>query len=387
MSNQSMSVSGLALLIALSHMPEAVAHASSHDLLFAQAVYPLAAVSSPETTEGKTTLRINGSTHLSGINTLLEQGFEGKFSSTNVEINYSSTDAALAALQQKQIDLAAIDRPLTDQEKAQNLVAIPLGRENIAVVVGIDNPFAQDLTMVQLIKILQGEITDWAELGGAPAPIRVIQRSPNDPVQQALQRYPILRDAFNGNAQAVQLSDDRPQTLIEALGSDGISFAITDQVMDQPKVRILSMHSILPSDSNYPFSSPLAYVYQGPEPTPAVRAYLDYATTPEMQHTLKTKAPAIASQSGVPNSEAGTEAKPGKASASEKSHEAEQKGTSSKEKSGYSKSGSKIPSVSGYLRLSRSLVFAFVVGIFIWTLFSNNQVKPDETSSKVTPHP
>ena len=86
---------------------------------------------------------------------------------TDVILSVSRDDAVLRALQAGEADLAAIGRPLTEEELAQNLTEVPISREKIAIIVGRDNPFQGDLTFEDFARILWGDITNWSQLGGA----------------------------------------------------------------------------------------------------------------------------------------------------------------------------------------------------------------------------
>jgi phosphate transport system substrate-binding protein len=94
------------------------------------------------------------------------------------------------------------------------------------------------------------------------------------------------------------VSEDQTDAVVESLGKDGIGYAIVDQVANREDVKILSMHKVMPTDAKYPFSQPLTYVYKGPEPNPAVRAFLGYATAAENQ-TLVESARAAGAAAGT----------------------------------------------------------------------------------------
>ena len=64
-------------------------------------------------------------------NQALKQRFEKQLPGTKVEINAGGSDGAIAALLDGKIDLAAIGRPLIQQEKAQGLVQVPLSRQKM----------------------------------------------------------------------------------------------------------------------------------------------------------------------------------------------------------------------------------------------------------------
>lgn len=123
-----------------------------------------------QTSPAPTTIRIDNLTRMAPINQALKKQYETQFSDTTIEIKPQQADSNLQPLQNKQADLAAISRLLTDEEKAQGLVQVPVTREKIAIVVGKDNAFAAGLTIDQVVKIFRGEITDWSQLGANPVP-------------------------------------------------------------------------------------------------------------------------------------------------------------------------------------------------------------------------
>jgi len=223
---------------------------------------------------GATTIRIDGSSSMAVTNQTFTQRLKQRAPSTEVKVDYQGSDAALRLLQEGKIDLAAIGRPLTAEEKANSFVVVPQSRKKIAIVVGSDNPYAGDLTFEQFAKIFRGEITDWSEIGGQPGPIQLVDRPDSDDTRRALQTYEVFKQApFQAAKGALKLTQDDTAAMTRKLGTRGISYAIADQVTAQPGVRIVPMHKTLPSDPRYPFSQPLAYVYKG-EPSPAVQAFL-----------------------------------------------------------------------------------------------------------------
>lgn len=235
-----------------------------------------------------TTVRIDGSTSMTGISQTLKQKFESQFPDTQVDLTQNGTAAALQDLQDGKIDLAAIGRPLTDQEKAAGLVQTPITRRKIAVVVGEQNPFPGDMTGEQFAAIFRGEIVNWSEIGGPNKAIRVIDRVTTD-TRVALQPYPVFQAGpFQTGRTGAPIEDEATEEMVKQLGDDGISYAIVDQVTNRPGVKIVSLYGTLPTDPNYPFSQPLTYVFKGPNPNPAVQAFLGYATTPDNQQAVAT---------------------------------------------------------------------------------------------------
>lgn len=161
-----------AMLLALAATSEALAAslmASSTSV--AQAPTPTS-FPLPSSVPSGSSLTVDGSSSMTLINEALKQRFEQKFAGTTVKLSNAGTTSALESLVNGDIDLAAIGRPLTTAEKAEGLVAVPISREKIAIIVGSDNPYTGSLTFEQFAKIFRGEITSWSEVGGEPGNIR-----------------------------------------------------------------------------------------------------------------------------------------------------------------------------------------------------------------------
>ena len=244
-----------------------------------------------------TPLRIGGGS-ATGLTQRLESGFSTQPSALPVTTQGLETDAALQALQRNEVDLALVGRPLTAAEQAQGLTAVPVHGEKIAVVIGADNPFADSLTVYQLVDILQGRLTDWSALGRAAGPIQLVDWPEDSDLRRSLLSYP----AFQGVSQTLPATAvetaDLPDFL-QALGENGIGFAIASQVSQRSDVKLVPIHQTLPTDLRYPFSQVWSYVYQG-QPTPTMQAFLDYATGPEGQAALAGLSPRPNRQASPP---------------------------------------------------------------------------------------
>jgi phosphate transport system substrate-binding protein len=242
----------------------------------------------PESLPDNAKIQIDEASSMAAASKALQERFVKKFPTAKVTIEDRTTEESLAALEKGEIDLAAIGRPLMPEEKDRGLSQVPISREKIAIVVGADNPFSGNITFEQFAKIFRGEIKDWSELGGTPGPIRFIDRPETSDTRHSFQRYPVFQKApFQTGETAEPIAEDNTDTMVKALGKDGIGYAIASQVLNRDGIRVLSMHKTLPTDSRYPFSQPRGYVYKG-TPNPAVASFLGYATTPEGQEAIKT---------------------------------------------------------------------------------------------------
>lgn len=248
----------------------------------------LEGVEIPATLPDGTTLNINSSEAMRLVNDALRSRFTQQYDGTQVEVNYQNADEAIQALINGDIDLAAVGRGLTDAETQQGLEQIALTRPKIAIITSPENPFDGSITVEQFAQIFRGEITNWSQVGGADAPIVVVDRPAVSDTRQAFQNYPVFQNApFEAAADAIALDEDSTQAVIAELGPNSIGYAVAEQVLDDPAVKIVPMHDTLPDDPRYPFSQPLSYVYQGDNPSPAALAFLGYATNPDNEAVIE----------------------------------------------------------------------------------------------------
>ncbi|HIK43358.1 MAG TPA: substrate-binding domain-containing protein, partial [Leptolyngbyaceae cyanobacterium M65_K2018_010] len=256
--------------------------------LWAQTPNPLEGVQIPTTLEAGTQLAIQSSEAMRPINEALASRFSEQYGNVPVNVVYNDADTALKALADQKTDLAAIGRGLTESELQSGLQQIPLSRHKIAIIVSPENPFNGSLTIEQFAQIFRGEITNWSQVGGPDAPIVLIDRPVTSDTRQAFRNYPVFQNApFQAAAGATVLQTDDTAAVIQDLGPTGISYAIADQVIDNPAVKIVPMHETLPDDPRYPFSQPLAYVYRANDPSPAALAFLGYATNPDNEAIIE----------------------------------------------------------------------------------------------------
>jgi ABC-type phosphate transport system substrate-binding protein len=239
--------------------------------------------------QGTTVKLANSSTRTTDISNALKQAFVAKFAGTQIISTTQPSAIALQSVLDGKVDLAALSRPLTAAEKAQGLVAVPIAREKIAIIINAASPFNGSLSLKQFADIFRGQITNWSQIGGPAGAIRVIDRPDNSDLRQSFRTY----SAFNiGTLQtggnATQLNDDNTTAVVNALGPDGIGYAPISQIRRLSSVRALPLHNTLPDNAKYPFSQSYLYVFKGPNPNPAAAAFLGFATAPSSQQLANT---------------------------------------------------------------------------------------------------
>ena len=83
-----------------------------------------------------TTITIDGSTSMVLINQALKAAFLQAYPGTVVNTSATGSDNGIQALLGGSVTLAALSRPLTAEEQQRGLVAVPVAKDRIAIVVG-----------------------------------------------------------------------------------------------------------------------------------------------------------------------------------------------------------------------------------------------------------
>lgn len=78
-----------------------------------------------------TTININGATSMVQINQAIKKGFEREFPETAIATKARGTEVGIELLQEGKINIAAISRPITEQEQATGLNAVPIAKDAI----------------------------------------------------------------------------------------------------------------------------------------------------------------------------------------------------------------------------------------------------------------
>ncbi len=232
-----------------------------------------------------TTVRIDGSTSMVSINQSLKAGFQKQFPGSVVYNAANGSTQGIKNVLAGSADLAGVSRPLSPPEIAEGLTATAIAQDQIAVVVGKNNPLNQSLTSEQVKDIFQGKINNWSQVGGPDVEIQVINRPPISGTHQTFKELVLLGEGFGNTPNIRTLEQDATTPLLQALGNDGIGYATYGQVANQQTVRSLSIDNAMPSDANYPYQRQLYYVYKNP-PKQNVKDFLGYVFSPAGQTSL-----------------------------------------------------------------------------------------------------
>jgi phosphate transport system substrate-binding protein len=191
------------------------------------------------------------------------------------------------------VAIVATSRPLKAAEAQAGIQLVPIAKDSIALVVGINNPFKGNLTKDQVRDIYLGKITNWSQVGGTNQPIRVINRAVTSGTREAFQDIVLLGQGFAPDSpNFITWKQDETTAILRDLGDNGISYATVSQVEKQEIVRIIAIDGVLPTDTNavkagkYPINRSL---FLGVKKTtsPVSKQFIEFALSTQGQQIVQ----------------------------------------------------------------------------------------------------
>lgn len=205
----------------------------------------------------------------------------------------SGSNQGLKNLIDGNVAIAATSRPLKAAEAQAGIQLVPIAKDAIAVVIGINNLFKGNLTKEQLRDIYQGKITNWSQVGGVNQPIRVVNRASTSGTREAFQDIVLLGQGFApDSSNFITWKQDETTAILRDLGDNGISYATASQVEKQEIVRIIAIDGVLPTDANavkagrYPISRSL-FLGVKKITSPVSKQFIEFALSPQGQQIVQ----------------------------------------------------------------------------------------------------
>ena len=191
------------------------------------------------------------------------------------------------------VTIAASSRPLKADEAQAGLQLVPIAKDAIGIVIGINNPFKGNLTKDQVRDIYQGKITNWAQVGGSNSPIKVINRAVTSGTREAFKDIVLLgQDFAPDSANFITWKQDETTAILRDLGDNGISYATVSQLEKQEMVRIIAIDGVNATDivavkaGKYPISRSL-FLAVKKSTSPVAKQFIEFALSPQGQQIVQ----------------------------------------------------------------------------------------------------
>jgi phosphate transport system substrate-binding protein len=170
--------------------------------------------------------------------------------------------------------------------EAKGLASVTVARDGIAIIVNPQNPVAA-ITAEQARGIFSGRITNWKELGGGDAAIRVISREEGSGTRRSFDKLVLKGERLSPAA----LFQNSNGTSREAVASDPAAVGYVSIGLVNDRVKALSYNGVAPTNEDvkrgtYPLARPVFFLTKG-QPPPHVQLFIEYVISPEAQGILE----------------------------------------------------------------------------------------------------
>lgn len=243
-------------------------------------------------TPAPASLRITGSTSLQPVLEDLAAAYQDAAPNVLIDIRGGGTAIGAQQLRTGQTDLAAVSWQTEGEELPDNLRAIPIARDGIAIIVHPSNRLT-DLTALQLRALYRGEILDWDAVGGSNGVPEVVSREEGSGTRAGFEALAMGGERVTLNALVMPTS----QAVVDyvASHSNAIGYvssgALTDQVSAAPIEQVAPTETMVRAGA-YRLSRTL-YLY-APVPTSATaQAFLDFVLSPAGQTIVAKRLVAV----------------------------------------------------------------------------------------------
>lgn len=231
-------------------------------------------------------ITIAGSTALQPLAEQAAKLFMEKYPNVAITVQGGGSGTGLTQVAQGAINIGDSDifaEEKLDADTAKSLVDHKVAAVGFAVVVNKDVT-VDNLTQQQLVDIFTGKITNWKDVGGPDMKIVIINRPASSGTRATFKKV-VLKG--QEEAQGLALTEDSSGTVKKAIADTkgAISYLALSYVDNT--VKALKYEGVEPTaqniiDGKYPIWS-YEHMYTKGEPTGAVKAFLDFMMSPDIQ--------------------------------------------------------------------------------------------------------
>lgn len=235
-------------------------------------------------------LTLTGSSTVAPLITAIAERFEAQHPGVRVDVQTGGSSRGLADLRRGLADIALVSRTLTEDDG--DLEAHVVAVDGIALVVHRDNP-VEALNRETVAGIFEGEIGDWAEVGGAPGAITVVDKADGRATLAIfLAHFGLERSAIRAQ---VVIGDNLHGLRTVAADPAAIAYvsigAIEVEIARGQPLRMPALDGVAPgSDAvrqgTYTLFRPLSLV-TGPEPPTLAAAFVAFARAPAQRDLVR----------------------------------------------------------------------------------------------------
>ena len=208
------------------------------------------------------------------INADIMKAFADK-TGIKVELESTSSDAAVGRLASEVSDMALIAQRLEYRYKDQGLVEKPFLKDALVFITNAQTK-TESLTEQQIRDMFAGTITEWKQVGEQDGPVVVVI-----PAKDTALYRNFTRMVMEGQDVRWDFMTARSTAVVDAARRivGAISFVNQSATQGKPQAKVIKVDNLSYSDQSYPYIQVFSIVTKG-EPSGSVKAFVDFLLDP-----------------------------------------------------------------------------------------------------------
>jgi len=247
---------------------------------------------------GKQNINLKGSDTMLQIGQRWAEVYMKDHPAVTIQVTCGGSGTGIAALVNGTTQICQSSRPMKDEEKASvkqqrnaEVIEIPVAVDALAVYLNKQNPI-DHMTMEQIRRIFQGEITNWKDVGGANANIVLYGRENNSGTYVFFKEHVLANGDFAERYQPLGGTAAVINAVVKdvnGIGYGGIGYATDLKAISVAKDA--ASGPVAPTMENalskrYPLSRFLYWYTAGP-PVGTIKDLVDWVLGPQGQNVVK----------------------------------------------------------------------------------------------------
>jgi len=181
--------------------------------------------------------------------------------------------------------IGRIARNIKDKEKHFGLSYVPYAKVPVAIITN-ENVSVDGLTSQHIVDIFSGKITNWSQVGGKDAAIKVVRREDDDSSLKVLKKsFPGFSDMVFSAKAKTATSTPENFSVVEKM-TDTIGFGPYD-VARLSGVKCLKVDGKSPTDAGYPSIGTMALIFKDTNRRGYIDDFVNFATSKSARNAIK----------------------------------------------------------------------------------------------------
>jgi len=212
-----------------------------------------------------------------------------KLQNPDVEVNIPKSigsGGGVKAVGSDKYLLGRVARNIKDKEKHFGLSYVPYAKIPVSIIVN-ESVNVDGLTSRQVVDIFSGKITNWSEVGGKDAKIRVVRREDGDSSLKVLKKsFPGFKDITITESAKTATSTPENFEIIEKKPYT-IGFGPND-VAVHSSVKCLKIDGKGPMDSEYPSIGTMGLIFKDANRRGYIDGFINFSTSEAAHNAIRS---------------------------------------------------------------------------------------------------